>query len=76
MGGTRLPEPTAWAMLDTVAARHPGRQALVFGHALPMPVVIRSQELTHDYQAGASLRQRLDPAPAGANGQRKQGLFG
>ena len=32
MGGTRLPEPTAWAMLDTVAARHPGRQALVFGN--------------------------------------------
>lgn len=61
---------------QVLASLESRRQALVFGHALPMPVVIRSQELTRDYQPGASLRERLDPTPAAANGSGGRGLFG
>ena len=51
------------------------RQALVFGHALPMPVVVQPPELTPDYRPGQSLRDRLnggkpvgEPTPLGLYG--------
>lgn len=61
---------------QVLASLESRRQALVFGHALPMPVVIRSQELTRDYRPGTSLRERLDPNPPAGNGARARGLFG
>jgi DNA helicase HerA-like ATPase len=47
------------ALRQIVASLESKRQALVFGHALPMPVVIQPPELTRDYAPGASLRARL-----------------
>ena len=62
---------------QVIAALESRRQALVFGHALPMPVVVRPQELTRDYQPGASLRERLNPNANGAatSSTAKKGLF-
>lgn len=57
-----------------VATLESSRQALVFGHALPMPVVVQTPELTATYGAGASLRQRLGAETAPASSGR--GLYG
>jgi hypothetical protein len=59
-----------------IASLESKQQALVFGHALPMPVVVRPPDLTSDYKPGSSLRARLGavargPAtPAGLYGPR------
>ena len=51
---------TGRASLRTVVASlESRRQALVFGHALAMPVVIQTPELGRDQVPGASLRARL-----------------
>ncbi|MBI5947902.1 MAG: DUF87 domain-containing protein [Chloroflexi bacterium] len=64
---------------QVIAALESKQQALVFGHALPMPVVIRPLDLKHDTRAGATLRDRLRGAsgtetkpvtPAGLYGAR------
>ena len=55
------------SLRQIVSSLESRRQALVFGHALPMPVVIQTPELTRDQAPGASLRARLgmEPQPAG-----------
>ncbi len=62
---------------QVIASLESKQQALVFGHALPMPVVVRPPDLTTDYAPGASLRDRLAgnlpaaaPTPAGLFGPR------
>jgi hypothetical protein len=61
---------------QVIATLESQQQALVFGHALPMPVVVRPPDLTRDFASGASLRERLE----GRNGSRgpvtPAGLFG
>ena len=44
---------------QVIAALESKRQALVFGHALPMPVVVQTPEATNADSARASLRARL-----------------
>lgn len=44
---------------QVIAALESKRQALVFGHALPMPVVVQTPEATNADSARASLRVRL-----------------
>ena len=44
---------------QVIAALESKRQALVFGHALPMPVVVQTPEATNDDSARSSLRARL-----------------
>ena len=44
---------------QVIAALESKRQALAFGHALPMPVVVRPPDLTANFPAGGSLRARL-----------------
>ena len=44
---------------QVIAALESKRQALVFGHALPMPVVVQTPEATNDSSARGSLRVRL-----------------
>ncbi|MXW25615.1 MAG: ATP-binding protein [Dehalococcoidia bacterium] len=44
---------------QVIASLESKRQALVFGHALPMPVVVQTPEATNDDSARASLRARL-----------------
>lgn len=59
---------------QVIASLESQRQALVFGHALPMPVVVQPPELTPDYAPGQSLRDRLNggreeqPSPLGLYG--------
>jgi DNA helicase HerA-like ATPase len=60
---------------SVIASLESQRQALVFGHALPMPVVVQPPELTPDYRPGQSLRDRLnegrpaeEPTPKGLYG--------
>jgi DNA helicase HerA-like ATPase len=62
---------------QVIASLESRQQALVFGHALPMPVVVRPPDLTPDYAPGASLRDRLaggrpsaEPTPLGLFGPR------
>lgn len=50
------------ALRQVIAALESQQQALVFGHALPMPVVVRTADLAGDQAPGAGLR----PAPGGA----------
>lgn len=50
------------ALRQVIGALESQQQALVFGHALPMPVVVRTAELTGEQTAGAGLR----PAGQGA----------
>ena len=47
------------SLRQIVSSLESKRQALVFGHALPMPVVIQTPELSRDYAPGSSLRARL-----------------
>ena len=49
------------------------RQALVFGHALPMPVVVQPAELRAGDRPGATLRERLGVARPASSAA---GLFG
>jgi DNA helicase HerA-like ATPase len=49
---------------QVIASLESQQQALVFGHALPMPVVVRPPELTPDFRPGASLRDRLGASAA------------
>ena len=59
---------------QVIASLESQQQALVFGHALPMPVVVRPPDLTADATPGATLRQRLGaPPPRPAT---PDGLFG
>ena len=44
---------------QVIAALESKRQALVFGHALPMPVVVQTPEATNDSSGRGSLRVRL-----------------
>lgn len=44
---------------QVIAALESKRQSLVFGHALPMPVVVQTPEATNAESARASLRARL-----------------
>ena len=44
---------------QVIASLESKRQALVFGHALPMPVVVQTPEATNADSARASLRARL-----------------
>ena len=44
---------------QVIAALESKRQALVFGHALPMPVVVQTPEATNDTSGRGSLRARL-----------------
>ena len=44
---------------QVIAALESKRQALVFGHALPMPVVVQTPEATNDSSSRGSLRVRL-----------------
>ena len=44
---------------QVIASLESKRQALVFGHALPMPVVVQTPEATNAESARASLRARL-----------------
>jgi DNA helicase HerA-like ATPase len=53
------------SLRQIVASLESRRQALVFGHALPMPVVLLLPELTRDAAPGSSLRERLG-VPASA----------
>ena len=57
-----------------IASLESQQQALVFGHALPMPVVVRPPDLTNDATPGATLRQRLGAPPLRA--ATPEGLFG
>ena len=60
---------------QVIAALESKRQALVFGHALPMPVVVHTPEATNDPSACGSLRRRLGlPERDGENPARA--LFG
>ncbi len=58
---------------QVIATLESQQQALVFGHALPMPVVVRTPTYTADWAPGASLRQKLgiERRPA-----TPDGLFG
>ena len=57
---------------QVIAALESNRQALVFGHALPMPVVVRTPDAADAAASRASLRRRLGlpeteaESPAGA----------
>ncbi len=44
---------------QVIAALESKRQALVFGHALPMPVVVQTPEATNDTSGRGALRVRL-----------------
>ncbi|MGI8927428.1 MAG: helicase HerA domain-containing protein [Tepidiformaceae bacterium] len=44
---------------QVIASLESKQQALVYGHALPMPVVVRPPDLPRDALPGASLRERL-----------------
>ena len=44
---------------QVIAALESKRQALVFGHALPMPVVVQTPEATNDSSGRGALRVRL-----------------
>ena len=59
---------------SVIASLESRQQALVFGHALPMPVVVRPPDLTAEFRAGASLRERLG-APKNGTGAGR-GLYG
>ncbi len=59
-----------------IAALESSRQAVVFGHALPMPVVVQTPELTAVYGAGSSLRARLGVAESPGQRPVGRGLFG
>ena len=59
-----------------IGALESNRQALVFGHALPMPIVVRPPELTETYAPGASLRTRLGAPANGHAAVTPRGLFG
>jgi uncharacterized protein len=59
-----------------IAALESKRQALVFGHALPMPVVIQPPELTATYAPGQSLRARLGEDGGTPQRVSAKGLFG
>ncbi|MCC6382691.1 MAG: DUF87 domain-containing protein [Dehalococcoidia bacterium] len=61
---------------QVIAALESRRQALVFGHALPMPVVVRPPELAAGGRAGATLRARLEGNGARAERATPAGLFG
>jgi hypothetical protein len=58
-----------------IAALESKRQALAFGHALPMPVVIQPPELTASFAPGQSLRARLGAA-AQTGPVSPKGLYG
>ncbi|MEX1103997.1 MAG: ATP-binding protein, partial [Dehalococcoidia bacterium] len=60
---------------SVIASLESQRQALVFGHALPMPVVVQPPELTPDYRPGQSLRDRLNGGRA-AEEVTPKGLYG
>ncbi len=47
------------SLRQVIATLESQQQALVFGHALAMPVVLRTPELTADFKPGATLRDRL-----------------
>lgn len=61
---------------QVIASLESKQQALVFGHALPMPVVVRPPNLDRDTPPGASLRRRLGADPASAEATSAIGLFG
>lgn len=61
---------------SVIAALESKRQALVFGHALPMPVVLRPPELSADFAPGQSLRARLGVSEATTGSTTPRGLFG
>jgi DNA helicase HerA-like ATPase len=61
---------------QVIASLESKQQALVFGHALAMPVVIRPPDLTRDYAPGASLRQRLGVETRATTAASPAGLFG
>ena len=60
---------------QVIAALESKRQALVFGHALPMPVVVQTPEATNDSSARGSLRVRLG-LPEREEGSPAAALFG
>ena len=60
---------------QVIAALESKRQALVFGHALPMPVVVHTPEATNDGSNRGSLRRRLG-LPAREEGESPLGLYG
>ncbi len=60
---------------SVIASLESRQQALVFGHALPMPVVVRPPDLTANFEAGASLRDRLGAPPANVAAKLKP-IFG
>jgi len=63
------------ALRQVIASLESRQQALVFGHALPMPVIVRPPDLPAVRTPGASLRDRLQQQrPAGA--PSPAGLFG
>lgn len=61
---------------QVIASLESKQQALVFGHALPMPVMVRPPEFTRDFAPGGSLRQRLDPGANGAASAAMKPLYG
>lgn len=60
---------------QVIASLESRQQALVFGHALPMPVMVRPPDLPATRTPGASLRDRLRGARQGGE-PTPAGLFG
>jgi hypothetical protein len=60
---------------QVIASLESRQQALVFGHALPMPVIVRPPDLPAVRTPGASLRDRLQP-PRPEGEPTPAGLFG
>lgn len=60
---------------QVIASLESRQQALVFGHALPMPVVVRTPEATDDTRR-ASLLERLGVTRPAESSPTPDGLFG
>lgn len=54
------------SLRQVIATLESQQQALIFGHAVPMPVVVRPADLAADYRPGAGLRLPLGAQPAAA----------
>ena len=68
--------PGRAGLRSVIASLESKRQALVFGHALPMPVVVQPPELTANFAPGASLRARLGGSNGAGKAPTPAGLFG
>ncbi len=69
--------PGRAGLRSVIASLESKRQALVFGHALPMPVVVQPPELTATFAPGQSLRARLGATEAAPKPPASpSGLFG